>query len=100
MGKLIFKQGERKIVNGIERAYHGSFGNGGLHDFVRYTNNSGEIEYCLFSDLEANKDGTLNGKVKKSFFAHPAPVGSIVFASGSDLYMRGKEILENKGVAA
>ena len=85
--KYNLKQGNRIIVNGIKRVYHGAFEEG--HDFVRPIDNGRGIEYCLFTNLKSDEGGKLFGKVVKTFIAKPSPSDSIVHGSNSDLYLRG-----------
>ena len=98
MGKIEFKRGERKIINGIERVYHGAFGT--CHDFVRPIDDGRRVEYCLFAKLKTNENVELFGKVVNTFIAEPAPFCSVVCGSGSDLYSRGLDLWQMKEVAA
>ena len=92
MNKLNLKQGDRRIVNGQERAYHGSFGFGIVLDFIRQVNETA-IEYCLFSNVSVDRDGELTGIKVSTYEVKPLSSPELVGNESIDLFARGKRIL-------
>jgi len=94
MVDLKLKQGDRRIVNGIERAYHGSFNCGTHLDFIRQIHKK-QIEYCTFSKLKSDGKTGLVGEVVAKNVTEPLDPKSICFGDESiDLFTRGKRILQ------
>ena len=91
MKDLNLKQGDRIIVNGIRRAFHGSFRGGTILDFVRPLRSSKPtIEYCSFSNLKFNeKDGWI-GNVQATHLAKCSTCSLV--ESGINLYAKGINI--------
>ena len=86
---------ERRVVNGIERAYDGSLEVGKLHEFVRPV--EGGVEYCLFAELTEDNEGRLVGKLESREVIEPIAAPSICLGNpSSDLYVRGMNIWEGK----
>jgi hypothetical protein len=93
MAEFDFKQGERKVVNGIERACHRSYHREGrvLYEFVRPLDEGAKWEYCIFEGLAEKEGGKLVGKVFRTDVIESYPIGSPL-DSASNLYSRGWEL--------
>ena len=83
------KQGQRIVINGIERAYHGSFRCGKVLDFVRPVKGH-TVEYCSFNNLQPAGKNRWTGDVFSTCLAEPSCNSAL--RSGIDLYTRGIRI--------
>lgn len=86
------KQGERRIVNGKERVYHGRFNCGTILDFVRQIDEQ-TIEYCSFVGVTANQRGELTGRAVSKYKAKPLSSPEFAGDESIDLFARGRSIL-------
>jgi len=95
MNALDLKQGDRRIVIGKERAYHGSFNCGTVLDFVRQINDT-TIEYCSFSKLSVDEKGELTGSIFSTYEAKRSSSPETIGNDSIDLYSRGMKLWNRK----